>query len=158
MIEDQINALRGKRYFSLLDLMDGFHYISMAKDSIKYTAFVIPFGQYLKMTFGLKNARFQRYVNDVLSDLIKIRNVVNMDFLIATETLKKHFEVLDQIFCLLTQNCFELRLDKCRFIYEEIEFLSYVVSKEGIRRVINTVKNFPKNVHHAKLSRIKFVF
>lgn len=80
IIEEQINALRGKRYFSLLDLKDGFHHIDVAEDSIKYTAFVTLFGQYeyLKMPFGLKSApaRFQRYVNEVLNDLIREGNVV----------------------------------------------------------------------------------
>lgn len=71
------------------------------------------------MPFGLKNAptRFQRYVNEVLNDLIINGDVVVYmdDFLIATDTLEKHFEVLDRIFRLLTQNRLELRLDKCRF-------------------------------------------
>jgi len=61
-------------------LKDGFHHVRMAEDSIKYTAFVTPFGQYeyLKMPFGLKNApaRFQRFVNEVLSDEIKSGNVI----------------------------------------------------------------------------------
>lgn len=157
VIEDQINALQGKQYFSLLDLKDGFHHVNVAEDSVKYTAFVTPFGQYeyLKMPFGLKNApaRFQRYVNEVLSDLIKVGTVIVYmdDFLIATDTLEEHFEVLEQAFRLLTQNRLELRMDKCRFLYKEIEFLGYVVSRRGVRpndSGINAVKNFPtpKNV------------
>lgn len=43
VIEDQINALQGKRYFSL-NLKDGFHHIGVAEESVKYTAFVTPFG------------------------------------------------------------------------------------------------------------------
>jgi len=160
IIEEQINALQGG-YFSLLDLKDGFHHVRMAEDSIKYTAFVTPFGQYeyLKMPFGLKNApaRFQRFVNEVLSDEIKSGNVIVYmdDFLVATDTLEKHFEVLDRVFRLVTLNCLELQLDKCRFLYEEIEFLGYVVSKEGVRPSdygIRTVKNFPvpKNIHDVR--------
>lgn len=157
IIKSSLLKLQGKRYFSSLDLKDGFHHINVAEDSIKYTVFITPLGQYeyLKMPFGLKNApaRFQRYVNEVLSDLIKEGNVVVYmdDFLIATDTLDKHFEVLNQIFRVLTQNHLELRLDKCRFFYEEIEYLGYVVSKEGVRpndQGINAIKNFPipKNV------------
>lgn len=80
IIEEQIDALQGKRYFTSLDLKDAFHHVYIEKDSIKYTAFVTPFGQfeYTKMPFGLKNApaRFQRYVNDILHDLIKDGHVV----------------------------------------------------------------------------------
>jgi hypothetical protein len=68
------------------------------------------------------------------------------DFLIATDTIEKHFEVLERVFHLLTQNLLELRLDKCRFLYKEIEFLGYVVSERGVRPSdygIDAVKNFP---------------
>ncbi|XP_011165440.1 uncharacterized protein LOC105199865 [Solenopsis invicta] len=44
VIEDQINALHGKRFFTSLDLKDGFHHVFVAEDSIKYTAFITPFG------------------------------------------------------------------------------------------------------------------
>lgn len=84
------------------------------------------------MPFGLKNApaRFQRFVNDILNDLIRSGDVVVYmdDFLVATETIEKHLEVLDRIFRLLVENKLELRLSKCHFLYEEIEFLGYVIS------------------------------
>lgn len=45
VIEDQLNVLKDKKYFSILDLKDGFFHIKMADESIKYTAFVTPFSQ-----------------------------------------------------------------------------------------------------------------
>jgi len=114
IIEEQINALQGKRYFTSLDLKDGFHHVYIDKDSIKYTAFITPFGQfeYTRMPFGLKNApaRFQRFVNDILHDLIMAGNVVAYmdDFLVATDTIEKHFEVLDRVLKLLVENMLEL--------------------------------------------------
>jgi len=152
IIEEQINALQGKRYFTSLDLKDGFHHVYLDKDSIKYTAFITPFGQfeYTRMPFGLKNApaRFQRFVNDILYDLIIAGDVVAYmdDFLVATDTIEKHFEVLDRVFKLLVENMLELRLSKCCFLYEEIEFLGYVITAKGIQPSnsgIVAVKEFP---------------
>lgn len=82
-IEDLIDSLHGKKYFSKLDLRNGF-YIKMSDESIKYTAFATPFGQFefVRMPFGLKVApsRFQRYINQVLSELIReLKVVVYMD-------------------------------------------------------------------------------
>jgi len=61
----------GKKYYTKLDLKDGFHQIRVDKDAIKYTAFITPMGQYkyLGMPFGLKaaTARFSRFVNVVLT-------------------------------------------------------------------------------------------
>lgn len=111
IIEEQMDALYGKRYLiSLLDLKDGFHHVYMSEDSIKYTAFVTLFRQYeyLRMPFGLKNApaHFQKYVNELLKDLIRNGDVVTYmdDFLIATDTLERYLDVLVQVFRLLTKN------------------------------------------------------
>jgi len=110
IIEEQIDALQSKRYFTLLDLKDGFHHVYMAENSIKYTSFITPFGQYeyQKMPFGLKNApaRFQRFVNEVLSSVTRTGNVVTYidDFLIATETIEEYFKTLAKVFQLLTEN------------------------------------------------------
>lgn len=107
------------------------------------------------MSFGLKNAsaRFQRFVNEVLNKLVKSKDIVAYmdDFLIATVTIEKHLEILEQVFSLLTQNLLELRLDKCRFLYDEIEFLEYNISKQGVRpseHGIKAIKEFPipKNI------------
>lgn len=40
IIEEQIDALHGKHYFTSFDLKDGFHHVFMDKDSIKYIAFI----------------------------------------------------------------------------------------------------------------------
>lgn len=74
LIEDQLDLLEGKKYFTTLDLKDGFFHVKMHDDSIKYTSFVTPLGQYeyLRMPFGLKGAplKFQRYVTQVFKDQI----------------------------------------------------------------------------------------
>lgn len=65
--------LANKGFFSKLDLKNGFFHISVAEESIKYTAFVTPLGhfEFLKMPFGLKvgPSRFQRFILDVFKKL-----------------------------------------------------------------------------------------
>lgn len=46
LIEDCVSYLEGNNYFTVLDLRSGFHQVKMADDSIKYTSFVTPNGQY----------------------------------------------------------------------------------------------------------------
>ena len=103
------------------------------------------------MPFGLKTplSKFQRFVNTVLSDLIKSGNVLaySDDFLIATDTLEHHLVVLEQVFELLVKNKLELRLDKCHFLQTEIDYLGYHVSDKGIsptNRGIEAVLNYPE--------------
>lgn len=72
-IDDQIDELRDQSWFISLDLKDGFYHVPIAVDSIKYTSFVTPDGQYefLRMPFGLKNGSkaFSRYLREALRRL-----------------------------------------------------------------------------------------
>ncbi|XP_060846357.1 uncharacterized protein LOC132926022 [Rhopalosiphum padi] len=46
LIDDQLDRLREKKIFTLLDLKNGFHHVRMCEKSIPYTSFVTPLGQY----------------------------------------------------------------------------------------------------------------
>ncbi|XP_076546690.1 uncharacterized protein LOC143305763 [Osmia lignaria lignaria] len=58
LIDDYLDQLRDKQYFTKLDLKDAFHHVRVSENSVKYTSFITPLGQYeyLKMPFGLTNA------------------------------------------------------------------------------------------------------
>jgi len=153
IIEDQLMILANKKYFSKLDLRNGFFHINMADESIKLnTAFVTPLGhfEFLKMPFGLKvgPSRFQRFISDVFKKLTETGDVAIYldDILVVSETLEHHLEILKRVFQLLVRNKIELRLDKCEFLATKIEYLGYTVTNDGISQTANgivAVKNFP---------------
>lgn len=128
LIEDQLEVLADKRYFTLLDLKDGFHHIKVAEDSVKYTSFVTPLRQYeyVKMPFGLMTAplRFQKFVNEVLREFIDSGDLVVYmdDFMIATSTIEHHLRVLRKVFRVLVNNLLVLRTDKYKFLYNKIVY------------------------------------
>lgn len=76
----------------------------MQEDSVKYTSFITPLGQYefLRMPFGLKNApsTFQRHINKIFSDMIRNDEVIVYldDIMIATNTYEEHFRILGEVF------------------------------------------------------------
>lgn len=138
LIEDQLDVLAGKKYFTLLDLKDGFYHVKIAEDSIRYMSFVTPLGQYeyLKVPFGLKIAplRFQRFVNEVLRVFIDSGDLVAYmdDFMVATSTIEHHVCVLRKVFRALVDNLLVLRTDKCKFLYTTVEYLGYVISENDV--------------------------
>lgn len=152
LIDDCIEYLENKKFFSVLDLKSGFHQVQMAPESIKLTAFVTPNGQYeyLKMPFGLKNspAVFQRFINSIFRDMIDDRKIIIYmdDILVATEKFEEHKDLLKAVLERLAERALELNLAKCRFGYDEIDYLGYTVSRTGIRpngSHIKSIQNFP---------------
>lgn len=129
VIEDCLEYLSGKKYFTTLDLKDGFHQVPMDEASIPLTAFVTPMGQfeYTVMPFGLANAPpvFQRIINRVLKRLIDERKAVVFldDTMIATTTIEEHKQILTEVLATLSEAGLVLNLKKCRFAYEEVNYL-----------------------------------
>ena len=90
-IDDIIARLAKNKFFSKIDLANGYYQIKMHKDSIKFTTFISEFGkhEYLAMPMGLKNAgsTFQRMMDRVLDGLIgEICYVYLDDIIIFSET------------------------------------------------------------------------
>lgn len=146
LIDDHLDQLRKKKYFTSLDLQNGFHHVKMAEDSIKYTSFVTPFGQfeYLKMPFGLTNSPrvFQRFTNRIFEPLIRANKILLYldDILIATNDIEEHLDILRTVFELAREYQLKFRLDKCYFLYREITYLGYLINEHGIRPSVENVR------------------
>ncbi|XP_076660976.1 uncharacterized protein LOC143364587 [Halictus rubicundus] len=138
LIEDQLDLLEGKKYFTTLDLKDGFFHVKMHEDSIKFTSFVTPFGQYeyTRMPFGLKGAplKFQRYVTEIFKELINDGeiSVYLDDFLIATETIEHHLEVLGKGFSILAKPLYDLTRKDAKFQFAEKEKQAFETLKNRL--------------------------
>lgn len=157
LIEDCIDNLGSKKYFTLLDLKNGFHQVKMAESSIKYTAFITPDGhyEYKMMPFGLKNgpAEFQQFINGIFRNLIDERKISIYldDIMIASADLDTHMEILAEVLQKLTSRGLELNLEKSKFCHTKVIYLGYEISKEGIKvndDHLEAIKKFPmpKNV------------
>ena len=55
------------------------------------------------------------------------------DVTIMTVILEEHFDAIHRVLRRMTEFRLELNLKKCHFCYQEIEFLGYHISKNGIR-------------------------
>jgi len=74
-VKNQLDLLQGAKYFSTLDLKNGFFHVFIDEQSRKLTAFIIPdeYYEFLYIPFGLYNSSviFQRFINIVFRDLIQ---------------------------------------------------------------------------------------
>lgn len=147
-----IDQLKGHKYFSTMDLASGFHQIKMKDSDIEKTAFSINNGKYefTRMPFGLKNApaTFQRAIDDVLREHIgKICYVYIDDVIVFGRTLEEHLKNLAIICKALNDAGLKIQLDKSEFLHQEVEFLGYIISSEGIKpnqKKIETINLYPE--------------
>ena len=117
------------------------------------TAFQTRYGyfEYQVMPFGLFNtpASFQGYVNKILAEKLDVFVIVYLDdILIYTEDAGQvHVEAVRWVLGELRKHGLFANLKKCRFHQEEVRFLGYVVSSQGIRMEeerIDAVKAWPE--------------
>lgn len=137
LIEDCLEYLEGKSWFTIMDLRSGFYHVRLEEESVKYTSFVVPSGQYefLRLPFDLKNgpAVFQRFIAGIFQDFLKRGEMVVYmdDIVISSKTLEEHIQLLGEILDRLAMYGLQIKIQKCKFAYNEIEYLGYKVSRKG---------------------------
>ena len=134
-LTDFTSELHGKRFFSKIDLLKGYHQIPVADEDIGKTAVITPFGLFVFpcTPFGLKNAGqdFQRLMDEILGDVPRVFVYID-DILVASESLEQHLQDLDLVFKTLSANGMVVQRPKCVLGQSSLEFLGYQVDSTGI--------------------------
>jgi Reverse transcriptase (RNA-dependent DNA polymerase) len=132
-----MDNLKGRRYFSKIDLRDAYNQIRMDPSSEDITSFFCKYGTYCYrvMPFGLSVAPafFQRMVNCVLQKFLGLEVVCYLDdILISTYSLSQNIKKTEEVITTLeTANLFAC-MEKCEFYTESIEYLGFVIGAQGI--------------------------
>uniref|UniRef100_A0AAG5DQ21 RNA-directed DNA polymerase n=1 Tax=Anopheles atroparvus TaxID=41427 RepID=A0AAG5DQ21_ANOAO len=157
IIDEVLEKLQAARWFTVMDLENGFFHVPVEENSKKYTAFVTKRGLYEfnRAPFGFCNspAVFIRFVNDVFRTLIQ-DNVLDLymdDIVIHEKTEEECIEKTEKVLVVGAANGLVIKWKKCQFMQRNITFLGHKV-KEGkvspSEEKIKAVKNFrvPPNV------------
>ena len=102
------------------------------------------------MPFGLSNApsAFQRFMNDVFSDLLDKCVVVYLnDILIYSEDESLHTQHIKEVLRRLCKFGLYAKAEKCEFHTDTTEYLGYVLSPSGLTMApekIQAIQDWPE--------------
>jgi len=133
-LQDQV---QGAQWFTKMDLKNRFNLIRMREGDEWKTAFRTRYSLYefQVMPFGLTNApsTFQDRMNHVFSDLIDLGLLAYMDnILIYAKTLEEHDQMVHEVLTRLQANGLAVSPEKCVWQAQEVEFLGYLIGRNGI--------------------------
>ena len=153
-IDDTLDMLAGKKWFSTLDLASGYWQVLLSPDTRCKTAFATHSGlfQFRVMPFGLCNApaTFERLMDRVLQGFRWSRCLVYLDDIISFgTTFDDSLDNLTLIFERLRSYGLQLKSTKCHLFQISVPFLGHVVGRRGLEcgvcdpRKIEDVKTWP---------------
>lgn len=137
-IDDSLDRLEGASWFCTLDLHSGYWQVEMNEADKPKTAFVTRSGlfQFTVMPFGLCNspATFERLMEVVLAGLnFNVCLVYIDDIIIFGKTFDETLQNLEQVLTKLQLAGLKLKASKCTLFKQEVLFLGYKVSGDGVQ-------------------------
>ena len=151
-IDDTLEALKGAKYFSTLDLKSGYWQVPIKEEHRWKTAFRTSSGQLYKfnrLLFGLCNAlaTFSRLMDNVLSGLSwEVCLYYLDDIIIFSRGWHEHLDRLRMVFSRLKEANLRLGPRKCTMARSSVTFLGHHVSEEGLHldpRLLDSIRKIP---------------
>ena len=151
-IDDTLEALKGAKYFTTLDLKSGYWQVPIKEEHRSKTAFRTSLGQLYKfngLPFGLSNApaTFSRLMDNVLSGLSwEVCLYYLDDIIVFSKRWHEHLEKLRMVFLRLSKANLRLGPRKCTLAKRSVTSLGHHVSKDGLRpdpRLLESIRKIP---------------
>jgi hypothetical protein len=153
------NAAR-HRYFSLIDLKDGYHQLRLAKEAQALTAFSTDFGhyQFTTLPFGLSIApmAFQRAMESIFPKSIYPWVQIYLDdILIMADTLTTAKQRLRTVLTILRHHQIKANLAKSQLLRTRIHYLGHTVQQHTLTMESDKVGSFLRRPYPTTVTELR---
>ena len=137
LMEELFDRVHGAKYFTSIDLRNGFHQIRIAPEDVEKTAFRTRYGsfEYLVLPMGLCNSpsTFMQLMNDTFRDVLdKFVLCFLDDILVFSRTRDEHLLHVREVLTRLRRQKLYAKLSKCEFMKPQVEFLGHRIGADGL--------------------------
>lgn len=142
-IEEIFCSLNKGEKFSKIDLQMAYMQFSVSDETSKILTWNTEKGLYrvLKMPFGLtcSTSIFQREMENIFKNMDFVSVFVD-DIVVSGRTNQEHLENLEKVLEKLREANLTVKKEKCSFFQDEIEYLGYTLTKQGLKKTKEKVK------------------
>ena len=147
-----IDSLEGAKWFVLLDLFSGFNQILVHPKDRHKLCMVTPFGayEYSRLPFGIScaPAYFQKVIQEIFEPLL-FKGIIQYldDITIYGKTVEELTTRTEIALRILQDSGLKIKLSKCHFFLNTIEFLGFKISEKGIEpseKKIAPIRDYPR--------------
>ena len=160
-ISDTLQNLEGFTFASSLDLNMGYYHIELSEEASDMCTIITEWGKfrYRRLPMGVAGSPdiFQAKINQLLGDIEAIKAYLDDVLAIGKGTFEEHLETLEEVFKRCKDKNLKLNANKCFFAVQEIEYLGYIITKEGIRpdpKKVEAIKQMKRPTTVTKVRRL----
>jgi hypothetical protein len=132
-----LQELEGFTYATAVDLNMGYYTIGLDPMASEMCTIVFPWGKYsykrLPMGFRGSADIFQAQIMDLMASLKFVQAYMDDLLIITRRTLDKHLQKMETVLTRLGDAELKVNAAKSLFCAHEIEYLSYILTREGIK-------------------------
>ena len=136
-IGDVLQQLEGFQYATTLDLNMGYYTVRLSPEASDMCTIVTEFGKfrYLRLPMGVSCSPdiFQSKINELLGDLDYIRAYLDDVLVLSKGTFTEHLQQVRVVLQRFQRAGLRVNIDKSSFGISEVEYLGYLITKEGIK-------------------------
>ena len=150
-IQDVLTALGNKapKWFTCMDLANGYNQVLMHDDSIQKTAFSTPDGlfEFLRMPFGLSTAPpvFQRVMRNAIKGMPPSVQAYLDDICFTNVTFQEHLDRFDEVIERFRLAGLMAQPAKCELFMAQLKYLGFILTHEGVQtdpKKVSAIANY----------------